>query len=338
MIKNKSITWITWADHRRTSEIAAELNAELIVVNSAGPIWAKHLARSLKTISILRAKKDNVIIVQNPSRILAAIATLFSFFWGYPLLVDRHTNFRLGKKVSFDPRIWFLILCSNFSIRYADLTIVTNEFLKDLVERKGGRGFVLPDKIPFLHSDGLCDENIKGSDGRERVVFICTFADDEPYGSVIEAGNLLDRKIQIFITGNYKSQPKFAADDLPSNVKFTGFLPDSDYTKLLSSADVVIDFTSLEWCLVCGGYEALSLNKPLVTSNTQALIEYFEDSAIFSTHSPVAIAHAINKAIDFKEDLKQKSAQLKQKKEEEWRRQFKSLVKFIDQSGKPPIQ
>lgn len=319
--------WITWENQRRTNELAKSLDAELFIIDSEDRQGLRHLSNAVKTISLIRKYKDHIIIVQNPSRILAALAALLKLAWGFPLVVDRHTNFRIGKSISFDPRIWFVILCSEFSIRVADLTIVTNRYLKEIVESKGGKGFVLPDKVPSL--DFQRREKCGNEVFNKKVIFICTYADDEPYEQVVEAARYLRDDIEIYITGNYRKQKKVLPENSPDNVIFTGFIPDIDYEHLLAEADVVIDFTSLEWCLICGGYEAMALSKPFITSNTVALQEFYEDAAVYSDHSPRSIADAIEKALGRVEVYTSRISVLRERKQFEWEADFTRLTSLL---------
>src|SRR5205807_6653113 len=140
---------------------------------------------------------------------------------------------------------------------------VSNDALKEVVERTGGTAIVLPDKLPAL---GAAADTVLPV---PLVVFICTYSIDEPYRDVIEAARLVGPRINVLITGdprNFEPDPP-----LPPHVRLTGFLAEPVYEDLLRQADLVIDLTSAENCLVCGAYEAVALEKPLVTSDTRAL-------------------------------------------------------------------
>lgn len=324
--KKKNRVWITWADHRRTQELAKALGAELIIIEIEGPLVFRHIKSTFKTIGHFFKNKNSLIFVQNPSRILAALAAFFKLFLGYSLVVDRHTNFRLGKGFSWDPRIWFVIACSNFSLRFADITVVTNDYLKKLVERKGGVGFVLPDRIPNLIPVGN-----NSSAQQKTAVFICTYAEDEPFFETIQAAKFLSSSVNVVVTGNYKKQNVVNPDNVPSNVTLTGFLSEIDYEALLNKADVILDFTTMDWCLVCGGYEAMALEKPFITSDTAALRNFYGSSVVYTKHDPVEIANAINFVLDNQEKFQTAAAELKKSKDAEWKRIFDNLEsKLVD--------
>ncbi|WP_083260291.1 glycosyltransferase [Marinobacter sp. X15-166B] len=323
---DKEICWITWEDHRRSKELAKALCAQYFYIKSTNKFVLRHLVNSIKTVKVLYIKRSSIIIVQNPSRILACLAALLKFVFGYKLVVDRHTNFRLGKRFSINPAIWFVVACSEISIKLADLTIVTNNYLKEHVEKKGGRSFILADKIPEFNSVQYPGYAFKK--GRINILYICTYSNDEPYREVIECGRLLEKDCKVFITGNY-NKAGLDKDAIPGNVILTGFVNDDAYINLLNSVDIIMVLTSAEWCLVCGGYEAMSVGKPLITSNTIALREFYGTSVVITDHDPGAIKKAIEYSIGNLEMLRQKIQRLKLNKENEWQRSRKKLIRLL---------
>ncbi len=66
----------------------------------------------------------------------------------------------------------------------------------------GGRPFVLPDPIPELPAGVAPD----GAAGKLQVLFICTYASDEPYSAVVQAAGAFIDQAQIYITGRLKPQ------------------------------------------------------------------------------------------------------------------------------------
>ena len=318
---NREICWITWEDHRRSIELAKELGADYHFVKSNETFILRHLLKALKTLSLLYRYRNGLVVVQNPSRVLAALAALMKLIFRFPLVVDRHTNFRLGKGFSINPAIWFVILCSEFSLKVADLTVVTNDFLKGLVERKGGRGLVLHDKIPDVKRPEKELDLPRGAN----VLFVCTYSPDEPYEEVISAARLLPNDCHIHITGNYRKvglNP--ASEELPSNVHLLGFVSKEEYDAYIFSCDVVMVLTTSEWVIVCGGYEAAAAHKPLITSKTDALIEFYAGNACHTDPNPAAIAEAVSTTLsnvnDFRDRMHSFSAYQNRRWEEQWKR------------------
>ena len=66
---------------------------------------------------------------------------------------------------------------------------------------------------------------------------------------------------------------------------FTGFVPEDEYLALLQGADAIIDLTTREDCLVCGGYEGVAVERPLILSDTAAIRSYFSDGVRYTDNS-----------------------------------------------------
>lgn len=320
----KHTIWVSWENHRRTVELAKTFEIPLIIIKAKLPMLVKHAYKSWITYKIIQKHKPRVLIVQNPSIVLAFVASVLRLLFRYKLVVDRHTNFRIGKKIGLNPLTIGYTFISLFSIKYSNLTIITNEYLKTFVENRGGRGFVLPDKLPYIKNDAYTFP-LKGENN---VAFICTYAKDEPYRNVIKAAELIPNSIYIYVTG--RARKEILRSKIPKNLIITGFLPKKEYEKLLSSVDIIIDFTNLEWCLVCGGYEAVSIEKPIITSDTIALKSFFKDAAIYSGHKPIEIASAIKKAITQKEECTKKVRRFKIKYNITWEKEFNKLKELIN--------
>ena len=287
---SRKICWITWENHRRSIELARELGANYHFVKSNETFVLRHLLKAFKTVSLIYGYRKGLVVVQNPSRILSALAALMKLIFRFPLVVDRHTNFRLGKGISMNPATWFVILCSEFSLRVADLTIVTNPFLKDLVESKGGKALVLHDKIPDIE----CPQNKLDLPCGTNVFFVCTYAPDEPFDQVISAAKELPHDYHIHVSGNYRKVGlKPGSSELPENIHLLGFIASEDYGAYLFACDIVLVLTTSEWVILCGGYEAVALGKPLITSDTRALQEFFKGNVCHTAPNAQAIKETI---------------------------------------------
>ena len=319
----KNIIWITWNNHRRTQELSEAIGSELIVVSAPFDIkGVSHAFKFFLTIKIILQRRPSVLIVQNPSIILAFLGALMKSVVKYRLIVDRHTNFRIGKTIGFNPVNLIKVMLSNMSLKKADVTIVTNSFLEQVVRKKGGRGFVLPDKLPKLKR-----YSPQQLDGDENVVLICTYESDEPYEAVIESARSLPDSTVIYLTGNYTG--KVDKNVIPDNVRLTGFLSQKAYELLLESVDVIMDFTNLEWCLVCGGYEAAALDKPLITSNTVALRQLYGQAAFYTSHKPESIAKTITLALKHKHEMQHEISEFRTNYAHRWDVRFSRLQRLI---------
>jgi hypothetical protein len=86
----------------------------------------------------------------------------------------------------------------------------------------------------------------------------------------------------------------------------------------------------MENCLVCGAYEAVALQKPLVTSDTSALRSYFSAGTVFTRHEPQAIARAVREALAARTTLTLEMKELQPQLRARWDREYAALVATIE--------
>ena len=145
-----SCVWVTWERQRRSTVLAEELGCELFIYEKKhGSRISRYFFAIFSTTLFLIKKKPNIVFCQNPSIVLAAFLCFTQPLFRYKLIVDRHSNFMFNRPKDLLYKLF--IILSDYTIRKADLTIVTNEYLNDYVKEKGGRGFVLQDKIPEIN-------------------------------------------------------------------------------------------------------------------------------------------------------------------------------------------
>lgn len=314
--------WITWEHHRRTSEIAKALDdVELVELQLDAIRPLRYAWLLLQTLLILVRQAPDVVIIQSPSIVLALFMASFGKLFAGRLIVDAHNE---GIQ-PFHARYNRLLPVYRFIQRQAALTIVTNPALADILHGNGGRAFVLPDKIPQLKPPREISLN-----GRTNVVFVCTFEKDEPFEHVIRAARLVDRDTHLYITGRYRKAPAELVRNAAANVTFTGFLSEQDYADLLFSCDAVMDLTLMENCLVCGAYEAVALQKPMILSDTRALRRYFHAGAIYTANDSAAIAQAIRRLPQLQDRLQTEVQHLKAVLTHDWQARLRALQNEID--------
>lgn len=309
--------WITWERQRRSQELSEAFNAHLFEVIVEKNYLLRLLLCSFETFRILKKEKPDLVFVQNPSLILAALACVLKPLFGYRLVVDRHSNFDMEAVTSSKPLQIILQRMSDYSLRAADMTIVTNAWLSSLTHKIGGKAVILPDKIPNL--DRARNMQLTG---RHNVLFISTFAEDEPLKEVIEAALLLGEDYVIYVTGNSKRADPQLIHSSPKNVIFTGYLEESSYQSHMAAADVVLGLTTRPHTLLCGAYEAVALGRPMVLSSHDALLQYFSKGRIATDNSPQSIASAIREAVLRKEQLEVEVRQLRRQIGDAWDRCF----------------
>ena len=311
--------WITWEKQRRNSGLSSALGFKLFEFEYDKHIKiVRYLIAIYKTTHLIFKNRSKIIVTQNPSIVLSLLAVFLKKLFHFKLVIDAHNS----GLYPMEGKNTFFMTVSRFIQRNSTLTIVTNEKLKEIVKSNGGMSFVLQDKIPEIESASLFP-----MDGIHQIACICTYGDDEPYREIIEAAQLIPEEIVIYFTGNYKN--KVDRDTVPSNVKLLGYISEKDYWSLLNSVDVVMDLTLRENCLVCGAYEGLSLLKPMVLSNTEALKSYFSKGCTYVNPDSASIAFGITDAIDRYAELKNEIVELKYFIDLNWNKRLSDLEMLI---------
>ena len=315
--------WIAWETQRRSLELANYLGCKLYVFDVSG--YLRYPVCILKTIPLLFFLKADIILVQNPTIVLAALACFCTRITKTRLVVDRHSNFRLNKPQSGSFPIWLFMRFHYYSLRSADLTIVTNKYIADLVIKSNGKPVILPDKLPEFHNFNQI--NLRGE---INILYIASFGLDEPVREVIKAFSLLDiTNCCLYITGNYNKRPDYLPDKIPERVIFTGFIPENDYPAFLMESDLIIVLTKSDHCMLCGCYEAVSVGKPLITSNKTVLREYFKE-AFFVENEPESIGSGIKTVLSDISGYTQKTLSMKKDIKQKWQTHYRNLLKNIN--------
>lgn len=285
MYKDQKAVWITWERQQRNRSMARELEAELYeIVHGTGRL-RRYARCMLDTLKVVRRDRPAVIFFQNPSVVLGlwlVILARMGLTRGAALVGDFH-----NAGVQGTPGITLLNKVIAVSCSYV---IVSNDNLSKKVRAWGATPFSFPDPLPDLGADILPSV---GSSSPFRVLFVCSWAADEPVEEVMRAAELLpDPEFwQIRITGRPK--PERSQTSLPVNITLTGFLPEAEFHAALLNAHVVMDLTTRDDCMVCGAYEGLAAGKPLVLSANAPTEEWFGDAASYCDNSAESIARAL---------------------------------------------
>lgn len=310
LTKCNKVLWIAWEKHRRTVELCNHFGIDLIAYSSISNRLVKYIVYSIKSIFNLICIRPEVLIVQNPSIALSLMMCLLKPFFRYKLFIDTHNAGIIPDNKLLQMMPWIYVYIQ----RSADMTIVTNKGLASLVAINNGMPFVMPDKLPDIR---LPQIEARSKD-KFVIVYICTFGADEPYLQLIDAAGYFSNDVIFYVTGKKNKVPHQIIQNSPSNLIYTDFLPDDEYWKLLTSADLIIDLTNRQDCLVCGAYEAVAAEVPLVLSDTKAIREYFTIGCVFTHNSTDDIVSSIKYAIKNVHSLKRDIISLKNKMQLSW--------------------
>src|SRR4030042_6841522 len=255
-----SWTFIAWAPYSRRSEVFAKsFKGKLHCIHYLRfqrPLYAppKYVLQAIRTLQVLFSEHPQAVHVQNPPVICGLVVSFYCFITGARFVFDHHS-------AAFGLKWDWLLPLQKLLARRAVTNIVTTQYWAEIVRSWGAHALIMGD--PFLElppGEGFPIEP------RFNIVYVSTFAPDEPLDAVLEAATYLPQ-IHVYITGDTKRKTKSFHDSLPTNVTCTGFLPDAKYIGLLRAADAIMVLTTRDHTLPLGGCEAVAIGHPLLTSD-----------------------------------------------------------------------
>jgi glycosyltransferase involved in cell wall biosynthesis len=317
-----NIHFIAWHIQTRSRNLAARLGIPLHELEIHGNVLWRNVISSLWTLWLIIRKRPRVIITQC-SFVLLVILASYKLLWKNQIRViaDCHTKALRRRAPKYLDLIFWPI--KKWSFRQVDAIIVSSKTLSMEASILNERVLVLADPIPDFDRD-----MIGNKENGDYCVFISSFADDEPVAEVIEAAAMLKSQIPLYWTGRV---PKAFHRLIPSaeNIRFTSYLADGEYQKLILNATCLLVLTCEENCLMSGAYEGLAAEVPMVLSDRNALRRFFGLSAIYCDHLPESIADAVGKAWRNGDKLRAYSRNVKFQREQEFAVDLEKLRRFL---------
>lgn len=318
--------WIAWERQRRSLSMADRLGARLMLLTYDASKLRRYPLSAWHTVRELRRSAGGTVFVQNPSQVLAALAALLKGYFAIVLVVDRHSNFVELESSKSPLRNMVESALSNYSVRRADLTIVTNRELSILVQKKGGRPFVLPDPFPLVRS---LTPPVPRSARPFELLFVASWSADEPIAAAIELCRRLGDDIVVRITGRVKPDYHDLLNDAPANFVATGFISDDEYFDLMSHADAVLAVTTRPATLTCGAYEAVTMGKPMVLGDSPSVRDYFDSGAVYTDGTPADLEKQVRVLMADLPRYREQVQQFHSRREKEWDKRLKELQDTI---------
>lgn len=287
--------FLTWNDSRRSTSICARLGLERVVIVPERHGFSRHVLGALATIVFLVRKRPQLVWFQF-SLVLGVILSVYASMrraGRVQLVADLHTKAMRRSGPAGVRRI--VRLLKRIALQRCLAVLVTNSDNARYTERVlGARPLVLPDPLP---QPPRTLRRSTSSDSHSDIVFICSFAADEPIWLMVEAANQFRGEARIVFTGNASGVRPSVRREIERVGRFTGFLPDADYWQLLRSARCIVVLSDEPACLPCGAYESIAVGRrPIVADDAHAR-EVFGDLAVYTQLAPVGLTGAIRETL-----------------------------------------
>jgi glycosyltransferase involved in cell wall biosynthesis len=241
----------------------------------------RYVAQFAATLILLLRARPAVVFVQSPPNLAVLCAFIYRRLTGSHYVIDAHSAALLS--AWWTKPAWFNSLLAKEAIA----TIVTNEHLQEVVAKWGARSFLLRD-VPTDFTTPTPTPLRQGF----TITVVNTFARDEPLSEVLEAARQ-ELDVQFLVTGRKPMSPSAIVSSAPSNVRFTDFLPNDEYYRLLASSHAVVCLTTRNFTMQRGACEALSLARPIITSDWPLLRTHFRMGTVHVDNTAASIAEGI---------------------------------------------
>jgi glycosyltransferase involved in cell wall biosynthesis len=314
-----NVSFITWYPTcRRSDALAYALGGPSHLIHYLTfkkPLHAplKYVFQAWDTFRYLRRDRPQVVAVASPP-VFAVLAV-----WAYCKLFDTRYIIDAHTGVFDDPRWTWMLPLSRYLARHALINIVTNSHLEAQVTEWGAATVVIGD-VPVAFPSVLPMQLGVGF----HAAVINSFSHDEPLDEILSAARSLPT-ISFHITGDPKHARNHWREPLPANARFTGWLSDDEYAGLLMGSNAIICLTTRDHTMQRGAYEAMALEKPLITSNWELLRQTFRRGTIHVDNSAPQIAAAV---VQVAENAASLQAGMRQLRYERWR-EFEHRVKKV---------
>jgi glycosyltransferase involved in cell wall biosynthesis len=304
---------------------ARELGGELYLVHflkrHAGILTPlKYILQAVQTLYILFKDRAQMIHVQMPPFVCALVVYIYCKLTGAKFVLDQHSG-------SFW-RIWdWALPLHKFLVQRAVTNIVTHQHWADIVEAWGGHALIIGDAFlalppgePYAVAPGF------------NIVFASIFAPDVPFEAILQAARQLP-DVRFYVTGNPRSHQRALLETFPDNVVWTGFLPDDQYIGLLRAADAIMALTKRNYTLQLTGCEAVSIGKPLITSDWPFLREFFPVGTVYVSKTPESICEGVRALQNQYQELESEMQTFKEIARANWRSQLAQLNALVKDEG-----
>lgn len=256
--------FISWTEQSRSRSLAASLGADHLVPAqwmSGRHIVLRYIAQSLGSFVAVLRRRPSIVLFANPPCVAGAALLLATKMLRTGLWCDCHSG------AFNDPRWKRFAWLNSAVLKSCDGVIFHNRAMADAHREVNARLMVVS---AFTQVTAGAPAVLEGEIYSRSVVVPCSYEFDEPIDVLFGAAHRT-HDITWILTGTPPSDLRPRA---PANVTFTGWLSEEDYDRLIARAGVVVCLTTRENTMQNGLVEAISAGRPVVTSSTEALVEW----------------------------------------------------------------
>lgn len=320
-INSNRAIWLTWHYAARSRNMSKVLDIPILEYFNNKNALVRHSFSTIWTIYTLLKERPKVVFIQLSFMLLNIVALYKICTFGQTVIIaDCHTK-ALRRKAK-GPLSYIFWTIKKATFRLVDVSIVSNVGMEKDIKELHDNYFMIPDKIPEIKLE-------KNTNNEKYFVYISSFAIDELFDEIFEVAKQLPNDIKLYWTGKIPQNISIPKDK-PSNLIFTDYISFDEYYKLIANASSILALTTEEDCLQSGAYEALAVETPMVITDSIALKAYFQNSAIYTGHTPEEIKEKLLSVLDSYDELLKNSKLLKNKRNKEYSDIIEKLIPEIN--------
>lgn len=315
----------------RPRSLATALGGEARTFFDLGIVWKplvplRYVASAVRTCVYLLRRRPRAVVMQAPPVPAALLVWAYSRLARAPYVVDSHTAaFALtGARVD---RAMLPLL--GWLAARVDGCIVTTDEVGEIVAAWGGRPLVVHEPPP----DWPDVDAAPAAGGPPAVLFISTFARDEPLEAVLGAAAALP-EVTFRVTGDLRKLPATVRSAAPPNVEWTGYLHGGDYRRALAEADAIVTLDERDQSVARSAYEAVYAGRPLVTTDWPHLRRLFP-YAVTVKNTAQSIATGVRTALARQAELEAAAPAARAEQLDRWEGQAARLRAALRVEAKP---
>jgi hypothetical protein len=324
------MSFIAWVpEGSRAGSISQALGGEWQVfydrrLHHKALVPLRYLTSAFGTLWYLIRRRPRAVIVQTPPVPAAALVFAWAKLARVPVVMDTHpASFALdGNRIHELMRPLLSAL-----VPRAAACIVTTPELGGRISAWKGTPLVVHE-APMVWAERIQPRDCSAE---SRLLFVCTFAPDEPLMAVLEAARDLP-DVTFRITGDLRRRPAEAQRTAPANVQWVGYLGPDDYVKALLNADVIMTLTQRPESVQRSAHEAVDALRPLVLTNWPHIGELFP-YAILVENDAAGIRAGVEAAFDRCSELSSVAAQARSVQHRRWSEQLGELQAALRLNG-----
>jgi hypothetical protein len=325
-MRRARFTVLAWAPTAgRARDLAADLDGEAVTIypqrlsdRRLTPL--RYAASAGVTVGRLARSRPRAVVVQNPPVYPAVIGLAWARLTRARFVLDSHPA-SFGAKDNAQAQR--MLKVTRRLARSADGVLVTTESWAEVVRAWGGTPLVLHEAPPHWSTWPA-----RPLDGRRpQVLFSCVFASDEPVGEVLAAARDLPG-IDFVVTGDPRRAADGLLDDLPSNVRLTGWLDQAAYAAEVDACDILLALTTEPTSVMRAAYEAGYARRVLVMSDTLTMRELFPE-AVCCANDRAGIASALSRAAADHDLLVHDLDTVRARQQRRWDNQRQALLSML---------